>query len=1088
MSRDRRDPYRRDDDARGPSRSGPRREDGPRSAMGRGGDTPRGQRYGGSGPNSRPPSNGSGRSSGSNGSGGYGSGGRGRPPSGGYDDDGSGERRSSDRYRSGRASSDDRRGPPSDPRRGDDRGRRSSRDETDDYSAQYSAPRRSSGRGGRSFRDRMRDAGRNLSQQFSAMMESVGRSVRAEPPRYGGRSIPPVRSSHPSGPSRPSRASMSPALAATIAATGYRRSRSRMLARKWRLGRVRPNPVGYAAGFASLMLLTAAVIGAGSAGAVYAAQYYQANRGAIRSAWIAGNNQSTRIYDRNGNLLFATTNAAGFQFNVPYNYLNQEVIKATVDTEDRTFWTNAGMNVQDTIRALYVDLSHGGQADQGASTITQQLVKLLVIQNSEKTIDRKIHEAILSLGMTKNNGLDPQGYEKWQIMQMYLNNISYHYPNTGIEAAARNYFGLAPKIDEKTHTYTQYANQQLNLAQIAILVRIPNNPSLYYPLDWSCKAAPCQVNQWGSGNEQNVLDGATTVLSSMLAVGDITKPVYDQTRQQVIDMLVNEQIYYEKGLSEGTINSQVATKKAPHFVDYVLGQLETQFGMGTLDNVAAAGLSVYTTLDLNLETFMETDAAMYINGDPVNHQFTRYWYCSSGPNTSCVKPSLAQSDNVHNIAGVAIDPWNGDILGMMGSVDYASTDKQVLGYLNMATAAQSMGSSTKPLVYSTAFQMGWNPATMLQDVPMCYPGPASPPQPDPAHPIPNPKWIPDAAAPACTTPDHLQQYYTPHDYDATSFSGTAPIRVMLANSLNIPATQAQYFVGANGDTATRFLAMIGRMGIPTCDTCQTPGVVSAARLGPTTALGTQEIPLVDLTSAYGTFAAGGLHAPMRAILQIRDNSNNVLWTAPTPKPAQAMSPQAAYMITSILTDNQARAGDFGIANPLWLPSQAAPSGDTAAIDYPYVAAKTGTAQGTSGPSDIVTMGYSPYMVMGFWAGNSDPHDDLNSGIIGITGAGYVFHDVMAWAVRHYHWPLNQGFAVPPDLTRGMFNCNSGLAPYKGLNFPNPSNLGGPPDWWWCPLSQQARNGQATNLYDGFNTGPWNTDIDWYIQGQYPLLS
>lgn len=1085
MSRDRRDPYRREDDRdrdmRSPGRSGPRREDGPRSAMGRGGDTPRGGRYGASGPNSRPPSRGgagpssrpptNGSSNGSSGSNGYG-GGRGRPSSGG------------DRYeRNDRDDFDrpagDRRGPPSDPRRSnprDERARRPSRDDVDGYSAQYSAPRRSSGRGGRSIRARMRDAGRNLSQQFSAMMESVGRAVRAEPPRYAGRSIPPDRSARSSHPSRPE---VSPALAAA-GATGYRRSRGRLVARKWRLGRIRPNPVGYAAGFATLLLLTAAVVGAGSAGAVYAAQYYQANRGAIRNAWIAGNNQSTRIYDRNGNLLYATTNAAGFQFNVPYNYLNQEVIKATVDTEDRTFWTNSGVDVQSTIRALLADV-HGGGADQGGSTITQQLVKLLVIQNSEKTLDRKIHEAILSLGITKNNGLDAQGYEKWQIMQMYLNNISYHYPNTGIEAAARNYFGLAPKIDPKTHTYTEYANQQLNLAQIAILVRIPNNPNYYYPLEWSCDSAPCPVEKWGSGNEQNVLSGADTVLSSMYAVGDITQQVFNQTHDQVVQMLVNEQIYYEKGLSEGTINSQVATKKAPHFVDYVLGELETEFGMGTLDNVAAAGLSVYTTLDLNLETFMETDAATYINGDPQNHQFTRYWYCRGGPNTACTVPALSITDNVHNAAGVAIDPWTGDILGMMGSVDYASQDKQVLGYLNMATAAQSMGSSTKPLVYSTAFQMGWNPGTMLQDVPMCYPGPTPPP--------PGKKWIPDAAAPACTTPDHMTQYYTPHDYDATSFSGTAPIRVMLANSLNIPATQTQYFVGANGDTADRFLAMVGRMGIPTCQTCQTPGVISAARLGPTTALGTQEIPLVDLTSAYGTFAAGGLHAPMRAILQIRDNSNNVLWTAPTPKPAQAMSPQAAYMITSILTDNQARAGDFGVANPLWLPSQAAPSGDTAAINYPYVAAKTGTAQGTTGPSDIVTMGYSPYMVLGVWAGNSDPNDDLNPNIIGITGAGYIFHDVMDWAVRHYNWPLNQGFAVPPDLARGLFNCNSGLAPYKGMTPPSsPSNLGGPPDWWWCPLSQQAKDGQATNLYDGYNTGPWNTDIDWYIQGQYPLLS
>ncbi|HEY7833767.1 MAG TPA: transglycosylase domain-containing protein [Ktedonobacterales bacterium] len=1104
-------------DRSGPS--GPRRaygDDRPRAATSRGGDTPPGGRYGGSGPSSRPPrgngpssrppSNGSYGSDGSNGRGG---GGRGRPPAYGGGDTPDDPRGNSGSGRASGGSGGSGGGrPPSGPRRAgnprdgyrDDRDRRGFRDEEDDYSAPYSAPRRASGRGGRgggrSVGDRMRDAGRNLSQQFSVMMESVGRAVRAEPRGFAGRPMSEVAPSRSARPFRPSNPAVSPALAATIAlgSIAYRRSRGRLLARKWRMARTPRNPMGRIVGISSLLLVIAAIVGAGSAGGVYAAQYYAANRGAIRNAWIAGNNQSTRIFDRNGTLLYATTNAAGYQYNVPYNYINPVVIKATVDTEDRTFWTNSGLNAVDTVRALYVDLSHGGSAQQGASTITQQLVKLLVLQNGEKTLDRKIHEAILALGITKGNGFDSQGYEKWQIMQMYLNNISYRYPNTGIEAAARNYFGLQEVIDPTTHTVKEFANQQLNLAQIAILVRIPNDPNYYmpdYPIVWSCKTIPCPENQWqsGGGDEPHILQGAEVVLGNMLAVGDINQATYDQTVAQDVSILENQQIYYEKGVTQGTTNSLDATKKAPNFVDYVLGQLETQYGLGDLNTVAAAGLSVYTTLDYNLESFMEQDAASYVNGDPVNHQLTRYWYCPGGAPV-CTVPSLSQTDNVHNAAGVAIDPWTGDILAMMGTVNYASTDKQVEGFVNMATAAQSMGSSTKPLVYSTAFQMGWNPATVLQDSPICFPGMNPPPQPDPAHPDPNIKWIPDAAAPACTTADHKGQFYTPHDYNATSFSGSAPIRVMLANSLNIPATETQYFVGANGDTASRFLAMVGRMGIATCQTCTTAGVISAARLGPTTSLGTQEIPLVDLTSAYGTFPAGGLHAPKRSILRIDDNQGNTLWTAPTPHPGQAMSPQAAYMITSILTDNKARAGDFGIDNPLYLPNPAAPSGDTASINYPYIAAKTGTAQGTSGPSDVVTMGYSPYMVLGVWAGNTDPHDDLNQGIIGITGVGYIFHDVMAWAVRHYKWPMNQGFAVPPGLARGMFNCNTGLAPYKGATSPDPNNLlgPGPNNWWWCRLSDQAVNGQATNLYDGFDTGPWNPDIDWYIEGQYPIQS
>src|SRR5260221_12621319 len=109
----------------------------------------------------------------------------------------------------------------------------------------------------------------------------------------------------------------------------------------------------------------------------------------------------------------------------------------------------------------------------------------------------------------------------------------------------------------------------------------------------------------------------------------------------------------------------------------------------------------------------------------------------------------------------------------------------------------------------------------------------------------------DEAAPAC------QGYYVPHNYDPVSFSGTAPIRVMLANSLNIPATEAMSFVGDGASYGDTFISMISRMGVHTCTDCDK--MVSAARLGPTTALGTQEMPLIDLTTAFRVFAAGGGH-------------------------------------------------------------------------------------------------------------------------------------------------------------------------------------------------------------------------------------
>src|SRR5262249_1341458 len=283
------------------------------------------------------------------------------------------------------------------------------------------------------------------------------------------------------------------------------------------------------------------------------------------------------------------------------------------------------------------------------------------------------------------------------------------------------------------------------------------------------------------------------------------------------------------------------------------------------------------------------------------------------------------------------------------------------------TALRSMGSATKPIVYATAFQKGWTPGIMLQDQPICFP--SDPILDDKTH-----KPVHNDDATAC------DGYYAPHNYAQHSYSGTFPLRRQLADSLTIAATETMEFVAGSAAGADAFLAMAQRLGIDT---------ISAPRLGPTTALGGQEIPLIDLMGAYATFANLGKRIPSRAILRI-ERGSEVLWEAPRPKAAQVLSPQAAYMLTNILTDNFARYPDFGWTNPLH-------------PDPPYenmeLAAKTGTSSGDLGPRDIVTAGYSPYMTLGIWVGNSDA-EDMAPDIIGIAGAGYIFHDVIKWAESH----------------------------------------------------------------------------------------
>jgi len=252
--------------------------------------------------------------------------------------------------------------------------------------------------------------------------------------------------------------------------------------------------------------------------------------------------------------------------------------------------------------------------------------------------------------------------------------------------------------------------------------------------------------------------------------------------------------------------------------------------------------------------------------------------------------------------------------------------------------------------------------------------------------------------------------------------------------------------------------------------------LSASRMGPTTVLGTQEISLLQLTGAYATFANAGKRAVPRAILRVEDSAGHVLYSAPAvPQAAQVISPQAAYMLTSVLIDNKARAPDFGYANnPLHF--------DVSRGEDPniQIAAKTGTSSGPNGPPDIVTAGYSPFITAGVWIGNDD-NSSMAPNIIGVAGAGYVFHDIMTWAYQNYHWPQVAAFPVPSGIAVGNFNCETGLAPYKGST---PADL----DCQFRPVTGLGPGTFAVDLYNYGNGTNHRVNTDWYYTNAPPSIS
>jgi 1A family penicillin-binding protein len=322
------------------------------------------------------------------------------------------------------------------------------------------------------------------------------------------------------------------------------------------------------------------------------------------------------------------------------------------------------------------------------------------------------------------------------------------------------------------------------------------------------------------------------------------------------------------------------------------------------------------------------------------------------------KPGEADH-NVHNAAVVVLSPGTGDILAMVGSPDYF--DATIDGAVNAAFSLRQPGSAIKPITYATAFARDYSPATMLVDTREAF-----------------------------TTKEG--DPYVPMNYDLI-YHGPVLLREALASSYNLIAVKVLQHVGIPAMVQTA-----RDLGITTLD--------DSERWGLALTLGGGEVSLVELTQAYAAFASGGQKVSARSILRVEDAQGRILASWNPPDPVQALSPQTAFLITDVLSDNEARAPAFGENSQLKLSRPAA--------------AKTGT---TTDWRDNWTLGYTSNLVAGVWVGNADnsPMQDVS----GITGAAPIWHDVMETILRDL--PVEE-FTPPDGLVRVEVCADSGLLP------------------------------------------------------------
>lgn len=313
-----------------------------------------------------------------------------------------------------------------------------------------------------------------------------------------------------------------------------------------------------------------------------------------------------------------------------------------------------------------------------------------------------------------------------------------------------------------------------------------------------------------------------------------------------------------------------------------------------------------------------------------------------------------------NAALVSLNPKNGQILAMVGSRDYF--DDSIDGQVNVTIRPRQPGSSFKPFAYAAAFEKGFQPETKIVDTKT------------------------DFGA------DGSGRHYVPRNYDG-KFHGIVTMRQALAMSLNVPAVKTLSLAGVQ-DT----IDLAHRLGITTLN--------DTNRYGLSLVLGGGEVKLLDETAGYSVFANDGKKNTPKSILQIVDDREKILYTA-TAENTQVLDPQIARKIDSILSDNAARVPIFGPRNKLFIPGK-------------IVAAKTGT---TSEFKDAWTVGFTPYIATGVWAGNNNNYP-MRAGADGSYVAAPIWNRFMSQVLENY--PVEPFLAYDKAEDRSKISDNNAI--------------------------------------------------------------
>ena len=650
-------------------------------------------------------------------------------------------------------------------------------------------------------------------------------------------------------------------------------------------------------------------------------------------------NTTTELLDVRGNEIGSF--ALERRVVVPYTDIPQNLKDAIVSIEDKSFWTNWGINLTRAVEAAYTDVQSHSKA-QGSSTLTMQLARNLFL-SSQKTYGRKLQEMFLTVQIERR-------FSKEQILGLYVNQIYLGHGRYGFEAASEFYFSKPVK--------------SLTLAEAALLAALPKGPEYYSPVKYPERA----------------LRRRNLVLNEMLQDHKLTAGQVAEAKAQPLGLKVE----------------QVPNSEAPYFVEEVRRQLEREYGV---EEVHGAGLRVYTTLDLDLqrvanaavldgtaqyerrhgwkgklqnvvaggldpEAYKHPDwtqpvvAGEYIHGmvtsatgrgarvslggesaelTPADWGWTRQRGAETflkvgdlvylklrGQGADGVWAASLEQDSGVQGSMMALDNSNGEVVAMVGGRDFA------LSQFNRATQSQrQVGSSFKIYDYAAAFEAGMTPTDTVVDGPVTFPSSSGP--------------------------------YTPHNYE-TGYAGTMTLTSAFAQSRNIPALKLANKVGIR-----TVIALAQRFGV----TSNMPPYLPVA-------IGAADITLSEQVSAYSVFPNDGIRIAPHYIRKV---------TQADGVPLDSHAPAVSEVIA------------VEIAREMMVLLKAVTSHGTAAqaavkLSGHPLGGKTGT---TNDFTDAWFIGFSPSITCGTWIG-FDTRQSLGKGEQGAKAALPMWIDFMKAAI------------------------------------------------------------------------------------------